>query len=163
MQNVALKIAHSASQRVQSVVEALTDLVLDDESVERGRQELKDLLEDVIEIIAESLNQVALESQQLTHDLFHLQEVLLWLRITALVEQVERVDDADGTAYLLNFDIVLVDQIQELAFNKLLIYVYMRQLRGAGVLSRNGTRLVHILIRLLRHLPLVLVIQPLLL
>ena len=67
-------------------------------------------------MLAELLNQILLELEELAHDGCHPDVVVVYV-VRSLVEQVQCVDDADCTADLLHFDVVLLNKVDDLALN----------------------------------------------
>lgn len=132
--DIAVEVANLAGEWIQHVCKLLSrfHLQLDLRGCE-GRQELENLVKDDQELLTEVLDEESLEFEKFLDYRHHLLQVLLDCLIPlSLVKQMQSVDDADGAADLLNFQVVALDEVVKLALYDLL----RNQLRLVGSLRR---------------------------
>ena len=80
-------------------------------------QELQNIIKDFFKALPELHDEEVLEVKKLTDDKSHSLELLLGTIVASLVKEMECIDDADSTADLLDFQIVLFYQADNLALD----------------------------------------------
>ena len=125
LQNITFKIANLARKWIHLIAVSLAQLVchLLNITIRHLRQESQHFFDDTFKVILEVLDQEALELKQLLNNNCHSLELLLTILAT-LVKQVQSVNDADCAVDFLHLNVVLVNEIADLALEQVLAEVF---------------------------------------